>query len=315
MHVFIPVNLATQSKSRIVERACPVCGARENKPKWQKGELGIVECRACGMVFVNPAPAAMSTGQFYDTEGADYYLSPAKLESDYADVRFERELRLFRRFCPRGSVLDVGSGSGAFLFQIKRRWPSDYEILGTDVSGAPLDYAESRGVPVIREDFLRHEFGQIRFDAITFWAVLEHLFDPKGFLEKTDSILKSGGLCFVLVPNLQSLAVRLLGPRYRYVYPQHLNYFSPATLRKLIEPYFNLIELRTTHFNPIVIWQDIHAGGRDVSNAERGELLKRTTAYKQSAPLKPVKILYRATEKMLGALKLADNLVAVLQKR
>ena len=74
----------------MVERACPVCGAGNNKPKWQKGELRVVECAACGMVFVNPAAAAMSTGQFYDTEGADYYLSPAKLEGDYADVRFER---------------------------------------------------------------------------------------------------------------------------------------------------------------------------------------------------------------------------------
>ena len=48
---------------------------------------------------------------------------------------------------------------------------------------------------------------------------------------------------------------------------------------------------------------------------ERAELLKRTTGYKQSAAMKPVQALYRATEKILGALKLADNLVAVLQKR
>jgi ribosomal protein S27AE len=111
------------------------------------------------MVYANPAPAGMASGQFYDTEGADYYLSPAKLESDYADVRFERELKLFRKFCPRGAVLDVGCGSGAFLFQLKKRWAGDYETLGTDVSGAPLDYAESRGVPVVRGNFLEQEFG------------------------------------------------------------------------------------------------------------------------------------------------------------
>ena len=209
----------------------------------------------------------------------------------------------------------MGCGSGAFLFQLKKCWPDDYKIFGTDVSGAPLDYAESRGVPVVRGDFLQHEFGQDRFDAITFWAVLEHLSDPKEFLKKAALILKDGGLCIVLVPNLQSLAVRLLGPRYRYVYPQHLNYFNGATLRKLIEPWFDVIELRATHFNPIVIWKDFRASGREISNAERGDLLKRTTAYKQNAALKPIKVLYRATEKVLGALKLADNLAAVLRKR
>ena len=112
------------------------------------------------MIYANPIPAAMASGAFYDAAGKDYYLSPAKLESDYADVRFERELRLFRKHCPRGAVLDVGCSSGAFLFQLNKRWPGDYEILGTDVSGPPLDYAESRGVPVVRGDFLQMDFAK-----------------------------------------------------------------------------------------------------------------------------------------------------------
>ena len=94
-----------------------------------------------------------------------------------------------------------------------------------------------------------------------------------------------------------------------------MNYFTAQTLRRLVEPHFTLIEIQTTHFNPLVIWQDWRGGGREVSNTERGELLKRTTAYKQSAAMKPIKALYRATEKILSSLKLADNLVAVLRKR
>ncbi len=336
------------------------------------------------MVYANPAPAGMASGEFYDTEGASYYLSAAKLESDYADIRFERELKLFRQFCPRGAVLDVGCSSGAFLFQLKRRWPGDYEILGTDVSGAPLDYAESRGVPVLRGNFLAQDFvirpnpetpnashpvppneppphpslsldgggsgippaeealqdskvqsvgfcpgnslpigwgeGDRRpaegFDAVTFWAVLEHLAEPRQFLEKARSILRPGGLCFVLVPNLRSLAVRLLGAKYRYVYPQHLNYFTKLTLTRLaMESGFALAQVRFTHFNPVVIWQDWRGGGRNISNQERGELLKRTTAYKQKSWLKPVKAAYQLAEKSLAAFGLADNLVAVLSKR
>lgn len=290
------------------------------------------------MVFVNPAPAAMASGRFYDTEGADYYLSPAKLASDYADVRFVRELRLLREFSPRGSVLDVGCGSGGFLFQLKKRWSNDYTILGTDVSGGPLDHAESQGVPVVRGDFLSQDFGlgapasgparsnnQIQhavpeagapFDAVTLWAVAEHLAEPKRFLEKTHTLLKPGGLCFVLVPNLRSLAVRLLGAKYRYVYPQHLNYFSAATLGRLGERAgFEVVTTRFMHFNPVVIWQDWRGRGREVSNAERGELLKQTTALKQKPWLKPVKALYGLTEKVLGSMGLADNVVVIFRKR
>jgi len=266
------------------------------------------------MVYANPAPAGMASGQFYDTEGADYYLSPSKLESDYADVRFERELKLFRKFCPSGAVLDVGCGSGAFLFQLKKRWPGDYEILGTDVSGAPLDYAESRGVPVVRGSFLDQDFGGRQFDAVTFWAVIEHLAEPKRFLEKAHSVLKPGGLCIVLVPNLRSLAVRLLGAKYRYVYEQHLNYFNATTLRRLCAKGFNVVETRFTHFNPMVIWQDWRGRGREVTNAERGELLKRTTAYKQKPWMKPMKWAYSLTEKSLATFGLADNVAMILRK-
>ncbi len=290
------------------------------------------------MVYANPMPSDMVSGEFYDTEGAGYYLSPAKLESDYADVRFERELRLFRKFCLRGKALDVGCSSGAFLFQLKKCWPGDYEILGTDVSGPPLDYAESRGVPVVRGNFLESEFGGDRkpsaphpgplpvgrgegdrrpgaaFDAVTFWATLEHLAEPKKFLTKAHAILKPGGLCFVLVPNLKSLAMRLLGARYRYVYPQHLNYFTSETLARLAGANFAVVEIQFTHFNPIVIWQDWRGGGREVSNQERGELLARTTAYKRKPWMKPVKWAYTLAEKTLAAAGLADNLTLVLRK-
>lgn len=267
------------------------------------------------MVFTSPAPSAMASGEFYNTEGADYYLSPAKLAGDYAPVRYARELRLFREFCPRGRVLDVGCGSGGFLFQLRQRWPHDHELLGTDVSGAPLDYAESRGVPVARGSFLELHFGEHPFDAITFWAVVEHLARPKAFLQKAHSLLKPGGLCIVLVPNLRSLAARLLGVKYRYVYPQHLNYFSATTLTRLGETVgFQIVAKRFTHFNPLVIWQDWRSDGRDVSNAERGELLKRTTAYKQKPWLAPLKWVYRLTEKMFAALGLADNVVVVFRK-
>jgi 2-polyprenyl-3-methyl-5-hydroxy-6-metoxy-1,4-benzoquinol methylase len=281
----------------------------------QKGELQLVRCRRCRMIYANPVPAEFASGEYYDRAGGDYYLSPAKLESDYAAVRFERELRLFRRHCQGGAVLDVGCSSGAFLFQLNQRFPGRYQVLGTDVSGPPLDYAESHGVAVMRGSFLEQDFGGRQFDAVTFWAVLEHLAEPQEFLVKAASVLKPSGLCFVLVPNMESLAGRLLGARYRYVYPQHLNYFTTVTLRKLVEERFSVIESRSTHFNPVVIWQDWRGGGREVSNRERAQLLQRTTAYKQKPWLRPVKALYGLAERTLGVLNLADNLVVVLRIR
>jgi len=267
------------------------------------------------MVYADPVPAELASGEYYDQTASGYYLSPAKLESDYAPVRFERELRLFRKHCRRGAVLDVGCSTGGFLFQLKSRFPGEYEILGTDVSGKPLDYAESRGIPVTRGNFLEQNFKGREFDAVTFWAVLEHLAEPKAFLAKARTILKPDGLCFVLVPNIKSLATRLLGARYRYIYPQHLNYFAKSTLLKLVLDDFVVLDVCSTHFNPVVILQDLRRPGVDVSNRERAELLKRTTSFKQNPWLWPVKVGYTLVERTLGALGLADNLVVVSMSR
>jgi len=265
------------------------------------------------MIYANPVPAEMATGTFYDQAG-DEYLAAEKLESDYADVRFERELRLFRKYCHRGSVLDVGCSTGAFLHQLKKRYPNDYQIWGTDVSNAPLNHASRMGVPIIKGDFLSHSFEQ-SFDAVTFWAVMEHLFEPQRFLQKAGSILKPGGLCFILVPNMKSLAVKLVGSKYRYIFAEHLNYFTPETLRQFVGRQFALVDLKSTHFNPLVIWKDFRGGERELPRAERSQLLKRTTAYKKSRWLLPLKISYKASEEILGNYLMADNLAIIGRKR
>jgi ubiquinone/menaquinone biosynthesis C-methylase UbiE len=296
-----------------LHRRCPVCGQDHPQSLLEKSGLKLVQCADCSMVYADPIPKEMATGSYYHQIGEDYYLSEDKLAGDYADVRFDRELALFRRFCRGGNILDVGCSSGGFLFQLSKRFPGEYQATGTDVSGPALDYAASRGLKVIAGDFLRLDTPNL--DGITFWAVLEHLENPRAFLEKAARILKPNGLCFVLVPNFKSLAVRLLGRRYRYIYPQHLNYFTQRTLKPLVENRFRIIHTHYSHFNPIVIWQDWRRRGKNVSNEERALLLARTNRMKQSSALALVRVLYKLTERVMGPMGITDNLTLVLEKR
>ena len=295
-----------------MHRACPVCGETASQPYLQKLELKLVRCTGCSMVYANPVLAEMANGAFYDRAGGEY-LTPEKIASDYAAVRFERELRLFRAHCRQGSVLDVGCSSGGFLYQLKKQFPQDYQVLGTDVSTGPLSHAAKMGIPIIKEHFLRSNFAE-KFDAVTFWAVMEHLAEPAAFLKKAAAVLKPGGHCFILTPNLGSLAVRLIGAKYRYIFPEHLNYFTPPTMARFVEREFSVVQVKSTHFNPLVIWQDYRGGERNVPRAERVELLRKTTAYKQSRWLLPVKMAYRTAEWTLGKLQMADNVAVVGRK-
>ena len=269
------------------------------------------------MVYANPVGGEFASGQFYDQRAEAFYLSPDKLQSDYAAVRFVRELRLFRAHCPCGAVLDVGCSTGAFLRSLAASFPGNYEVHGTDVAGAALDYAASQGVQILQKPFLEFDGEHQPFDAITFWAVVEHLVEPKQFLAKAAFLLKPGGFCFVLVPNLKSLAVRILGSRYRYIMPEHVNYFTPSTLRAFGQscPDFEVLQLTSTHFNPVVILKDWKGKAVFVPDSERVELLKRTTAWKQNRWLRPARLLYAMAERALAAFHLADNLVIVLRRK
>ena len=300
-----------------VDRPCPVCEGGAADEVLRKGTLRLVRCLNCSMVYADPVEPELASGRFYDRLGVPFYLSPDKLESDYAPVRFERELRLFRKCCRAGAVLDVGCSTGAFLFQLKNRFPDSYSVTGTDVTGAALDYAEGRGIEVIRQSFLGYDFGERKFDAVTFWAVMEHLVEPGKFLRRAAAVLMPGGHCFILAPNLKSLAVRLLGGKYRYIMPDHVNYFTAETLKRFAakEMAFDLVEIGSSHFNPLVILKDLRGGAERVADEERARLLKRTTAYKQSPLLKPLKWAYAAAERTLGSMGLADNLFIVLRKR
>ena len=302
---------------QIDSRPCPVCRSTEPSPFLRKQALVVVRCSRCHMVYADPLPPE-SEASHYDQLGRPFYLSPEKLEGDYAEVRFRRELRIFRCFCAAGDVLDFGCSTGAFLFQLARNFPEQYRGTGIDVSRAALDYAASRGVDVIPHSFLDHDFGARRFHAITFWAVLEHLPEPATFLRRAASLLHPGGVLIALVPNLRSLACRVLGARYRYILPQHVNYFTAGTLARLLESEGDLavVQTGTSHFNPLVLWQDWRRGtDAEVPDAERASLLRRTTRLKQSPWLLPAHWGMSLIEGALSRAGLADNLWIVARRR
>ena len=304
----------SETALRPLERRCPVCQFEPHNSYLRKVDLTLVRCGRCGMIYASPVPARLVSGYFYRQTAVPYYLAETKREGDYAAVRFERELKLLRAFCLRGSVLDVGCSTGGFLFQLKQRFGGTYQGLGMDLARDALACAESKGVMVRHGDFLEEDFQGQNFDAVTFWAVLEHLMEPGAFLRKAAQVLRSGGFCFVLVPNMKSLAVRILGGRYRYILPQHVNYFTKKTLALLGERSFRIAKIKSTHFNPLVIVQDLRRREGFVPDAERAQLLEKTNAYKANPLLWPLKLVYRGCESVLGHIGLADNLVAVLQK-
>ena len=105
----------------------------------------------------------------------------------------------------RGSVLEVGCGTGSFTERIIES-PSLTHLTSIDVSEQALDYCRKRVISN-KVKILAASASDISgsFDLIVCMNVLEHIQDDKAALENMLNILKPGGVLFLLVPAHQFL--------------------------------------------------------------------------------------------------------------
>jgi SAM-dependent methyltransferase len=73
------------------------------------------------------------------------------------------------------------------------------------------------------------------FDVVTLWDVLEHVSSPTRALKVVHRWLKPGGWLFMNLPNSDSLAARVMGSRWVLLLREHLWYFSPTTVQRMLE--------------------------------------------------------------------------------
>ena len=83
-------------------------------------------------------------------------------------------------------------------------------------------------------------------DVVTSFEVIEHLFSPRGFLERCAAVLRPGGLLVITCPNVRGFDVEVLGEASATVDAEHLNYLHPDSLGALLERCgFTVVEAQT----------------------------------------------------------------------
>ena len=123
-------------------------------------------------------------------------------------------------------LLDVGCANGDFPRYMRER--------GWQVEGVEIGHnaREITDFPVYRCELPDIPIHTPRYDAITAWAVLEHVHDPMAYFRKAGHLLQPGGRFVFLVTDFESLPSRRL---FREDVPRHLYFFSEATVRAYLE--------------------------------------------------------------------------------
>jgi SAM-dependent methyltransferase len=83
------------------------------------------------------------------------------------------------------------------------------------------------------------------FDVVTMFDLFEHVYQPRAFLQTLHAITKDGGVVVITTPNQRSLLARLSGRRWvSYKIPEHVYYYTPATLTRMVAPPFKVELMR-----------------------------------------------------------------------
>ncbi len=185
----------------------------------------LCRCPRCGYeaAFPPPDPDVLlrlydsrffSTSQQHVPVRPDGRLAPG---SAYWPVcrNADKRAAQVRRLRPSGRLLDVGCGKGLFVRAASRH----YEAEGIDVSPDAVAWGRRLGLRVTCGDFLEADFGGKRFDVITFWDVLACTHEPLKTLSRAGDLLGPEGLLVVTVPDVRSLASRLLGRYWPLMIP------------------------------------------------------------------------------------------------
>jgi SAM-dependent methyltransferase len=242
-------TLADFSDDSIGSRACPVCGslnatvfaeqqidptaldgfafASRKQPEYMHWRL--VACAICDLIYANPAPGPEALAGAYLSAGFD-----TAEESRLAARTYRHLLKpVLALLGGTNAALDIGAGDGAFLEELLAA--GFREVQGVEPSEAPRLSARERIRPLIREGlFSAGTFAGERFDLVTCLQTIEHVHDPLGLCRDAWSLLDDGGALFIVCHNRRAASAKLLGQHSPIFDIEHLQLFSPRSMRQLL---------------------------------------------------------------------------------
>lgn len=244
---------------------CPACGSsNHSKVLTAKDYLVsdesfvIMECNDCSLRFTSPIPDSKEIVNYYLS---DDYISHTGVGNSiinqiYKIVQFftlhskKKKVIIFSQN-NSGSILDIGCGTGKFLKTMKQ---SGWEINGVEINETAREIAKNNTGSIILNQVDFFDSDQ-KYDVITLWHSLEHLYDLNEYLNKISTSLNANGVIMIAVPNYQSFDADYFEKDWAaYDTPRHLYHFSFETMMKLMENFnFKLIHSKQLLFDPFYV--------------------------------------------------------------
>jgi SAM-dependent methyltransferase len=218
---------------------CDLCGERRVQPLFRaarrKWSYHVVRCPTCGFLYRNPGIQPARLGELYSGAGYGRFLT-----GSYSEQRQRRYRLVMDGFDPLFAdgggrrLLDFGCGAGLFLELAHER---GFDCHGVDLSPSAIERARrkpSGGKTYVGSPLEVPEIAAGGFDVITLWSVMAHLAAPVEDLRMLRGLLAPDGMLLILTINANSLLLKAQKERWGGFTPNHLKFFSPATLTRAL---------------------------------------------------------------------------------
>jgi 2-polyprenyl-3-methyl-5-hydroxy-6-metoxy-1,4-benzoquinol methylase len=202
-------------------------------------EFTIQQCNSCYFLFTNPRPSEESIGAYYESQDYISHHDEAKdlMSKVYTSVRnhtIEQKVKLINGLVhPKGTLLDIGCGTGNFLSAVKE---NGWQTYGTEPDSGAREVASKRVGATVFESIFQADLGSRQYDIITMWHVLEHVHKLNETIDWLQNHLKPNGRIIIAVPNPQSYDATKYGRFWAaYDVPRHLYHFTRTTMKNLLQ--------------------------------------------------------------------------------
>lgn len=209
---------------------CILCGKRKYQKIHTINSYSINRCTNCSLISTQPIPSQKKLDAYYRNFSFDDGFSFEK----NLRIDAKRSLESLRRLGFRkGELLDIGCGAGFFMDEARKK---GWNTTGIDTAKIPVNFARKKlKLNAIQKDFNLYITKQ-KFDIVSLQQVIEHLSNPNELLVKMKTLLTDNGAVCISTPNINSWLYKTLKERFNYfIPPEHLVYYSPETLKKILE--------------------------------------------------------------------------------
>jgi len=240
-------------KSEFVKIDCPACGGKKSVFYFDKSGFDYFQCLDCQTVFLNSRPSQEVIHDFYSISKNysfwNKYIFPASEKVRKEKIFIPRVDKVLE-FCKKYSVgtgvlLEVGAGFGTFCEEVKNRNVFK-RVIAVEPTPDLAETCRQKGLEVLNQSVEKLSLDENSVDLISCFEVVEHLFNPRVFLENCKRYLKKGGFFVLSCPNFLGFDIITLRELSDSVDHEHLNYFNPGSLSTLLENIgFEVIEMQT----------------------------------------------------------------------